>query len=101
MGYAVGIKDNCVVVNLSGEIDLTCSDAVRKILLDTVVKTPLTLVDLSDVRVIDSSGISSLLDGEQTAKRRGNKIELVNPSPQVLRVLRLAQLDRYFTIRQG
>ncbi|MDE0994503.1 MAG: STAS domain-containing protein, partial [Rhodospirillales bacterium] len=53
---------------LNGDIDLSCSDDVRKILLDTVVKTPLILFDLSDVSVIDSSGVSSLLDGEQTAK---------------------------------
>ena len=87
MEYEVDIKDDSVVVNLNGDIDISCSDYVRKILLDTVVKTPLTLVDL--------------LDGEQTAKKRGNKLELVNPNPQVLRVLGLAQLNYYFIIRQG
>jgi hypothetical protein len=49
--------------------------------LDTVEKPPLTLVDL--------------LDGEQTAKKRGNKFERVNPNPQVLRILGLAQLNYY------
>ena len=68
MAYEVNIKEDFVIVNLNGDIDLSCSDDVRKILLDTVVKTPLILVDLSDVSVIDSSGVSSLLDGEQTAK---------------------------------
>ena len=68
MAYEVNIKEDSVVVNLSGDIDLSCSDDVRKILLDTAVKTPLILFDLSDVSVIDSSGVSSLLDGEQTAK---------------------------------
>ena len=68
MAYELNSKKDSVVVNLSGDIDLSCSDDVRKILLDTVVKTPLILFDLSDVSVIDSSGVSSLLDGEQTAK---------------------------------
>ena len=68
MAYEVSIKEDTVVVNLNGDIDLSCSDDVRKILLDTVVKTPLILFDLSDVYVIDSSGVSSLLDVEQTAK---------------------------------
>ena len=68
MAYELNSKKDSVVVNLSGDIDLSCSDDVRKILLDTVVKTPLILFDLSDVNVIDSSGVSSLLDGEQTAK---------------------------------
>ena len=68
MAYEVSIIEDNVVVNLNSDIDLSCSDEVRKILLDTVVKTPLILVDLSDLNVIDSSGVSSLLDGEQTAK---------------------------------
>ena len=68
MAYEVNIKEDFVIVNLNGDIDLSCSDDVRKILLDTVVKTPLILFDLSDVSVIDSSGVSVLLDGEQTAK---------------------------------
>ena len=87
MEYEGGIKEDSVVVNLNGVLDISCSDYVRKFFLDTVVKTPLTLVDL--------------LDGEQTAKKRGNKLELVNPNPQVLRILGLAQLNYYFIIRQG
>ena len=87
MEYEGDIKEDFVVVNLNGVLDISCSDYVRKFFLDTVVKTPLTLVDL--------------LDGEQTAKKRGNKLELVNPNPQVLRILGLAQLNYYFIIRQG
>ena len=81
------IKEDSVVVNLNGDIDISCSDYVRNFFLDTVVKTPLTLVDL--------------LDSEQTAKKCGNKLERVNPNPQVLRILGLAQLNYYFIIRQG
>jgi anti-anti-sigma regulatory factor len=87
MEYEGDIKEDSVVVNLNGVLDISCSDYVRKFFLDTVVKTPLTLVDL--------------LDGEQTAKKRGNKLERVNPSPQVLRILGLAQLNYYFIIRQS
>ena len=87
MEYEGDIKEDSVVVNLNGVLDISCSDYVSKILLDTVVKTPLTLVDL--------------LDSEQTAKKCGNKLERVNPNPQVLRILGLAQLNYYFIIRQG
>lgn len=99
MNHDVDMKEDCAFVRVSGDIDLSCSDQLRKILLDTVIKSPLTIVELSGVTVIDSSGITSLLDGEQTAKRRGHKFELIAPSKQVMRVLKLAQLDRIFTIR--
>ena len=87
MEYEGDIKENSVVVNLNGVLDISCSDYVRNFFLDTVVKTPLTLVDL--------------LDSEQTAKKCGNKLKRVNPNPQVLRILGLAQLNYYFIIRQG
>ena len=87
MEYEGDIKEDSVVVNLNGVLDIFFSDYVRNFFLDTVVKTPLTLVDL--------------LDGEQTAKKRGNKLEQVNPNPQVLRILGLAQLNYYFIICQG
>ena len=87
MEYEGDIKEDFVVVNLNGVLDISCSDYVRNFFLDTVVKTPLTLVDL--------------LDSEQTAKKCGNKLERVNPNPQVLRILGLAQLNYYFIIRQG
>ena len=87
MEYEGDIKEDSVVVNLNGVLDIFCSDYVRNFFLDTVVKTPLTLVDL--------------LDSEQTAKKYGNKLERVNPNPQVLRILGLAQLNYYFIIRQG
>jgi hypothetical protein len=87
MEYEGDIKEDFVVVNLNGVLDISCSDYVRNFFLDTVVKTPLTLVDL--------------LDSEQTAKKCGNKLERVDPNPQVLRILGLAQLNYYFIIRQG
>jgi len=99
MDHNVEIEEDCAFVRLSGDIDLSCSDRLRKILLDIVIKSPLTVVEMSGVSVIDSSGITSLLDGQQTAKRRGHKFELIAPSTPVMRVLKLAQLDRIFTIR--
>ncbi|NQW00118.1 MAG: STAS domain-containing protein [Rhodospirillales bacterium] len=99
MNHEVEIRDGCTYVHFRVEIDLSCSAQVRQILLDVVGKYPLTVVELSGVSVIDSSGIASLLDGRQVAKRRGHSFELAAPSPQVMRVLGLAQLDRFFIIR--
>ena len=101
MDHESKIIDDCAFISLSGEIDLASSDQVRTLLMDIVIKMPLTIVDLSAVEAIDSSGVANLLDGAQTAKKRGHKFELASPSPKVMRVLELAQLDRYFTIRDN
>ncbi len=99
MEHDVEMSEDSALIRLRGDIDLSCSDKLRKLLLDVVIQTPLTIVELSGVSGIDSSGITSLLDGEQTAKRRGHKFELIAPGDKVMRVLKLAQLDRVFTIR--
>ena len=62
-----------------------------------MTRSELTVVDLSAVTAIDSSGVAGLLDGHLTAQKRGNKLALSTPSPPVSRVLNLAQLDTVFT----
>ena len=56
------------------------------------------LVDLSGVTYIDSSGIASLVEGFQTAKKRNLRFGLVGPSDSALNVLTLARLDKVFEI---
>ena len=99
MNHEVEVTDGTCYVHFHGEIDLSCSDKVRSVLLDCVQTHALTVVDLSAVRVIDSSGLASLLDSQKTARRRGHGFELAMPSAQVTRVLELAQLNRFLTIR--
>jgi len=99
MKHEIKTHDGLTYIHLSGDIDLSCSERVRLLLIELVSEQPVTIVELSQVTVIDSSGIASLLDAEKTAKRRGHKFELASPSARVVRVLELAHLDSYFTIR--
>ena len=56
------------------------------------------LVDLSQVTYIDSSGVASLVEGFQTAKKMQLRFGLVGVSSAALSVLKLARLDRVFPI---
>ena len=49
-------------------------------------------------RYIDSSGVASLVECLQNAKKAGQKLALVSVSEGALRVLQLARLDRVFMI---
>jgi anti-sigma B factor antagonist len=55
-------------------------------------------VDLSSVTYIDSSGVASLVEALQAAKRNGGRFALVAASDPTRRVLELARLDKVFTI---
>jgi anti-sigma B factor antagonist len=86
------------VVALSGEIDLQNSPLVRSELLRHLSDHADLVVDLSGVAYIDSSGIASLVEAFQTARRQGTRFSLAAVSPAALRVLQLARLDEVFPL---
>jgi anti-sigma B factor antagonist len=87
-----------LILALEGEIDLEQAGAVRRALLDALKKRRTVLVDLSAVTYIDSSGIASLVEGLQVAKKQKSELALVAVSQRVRRVLELARLDKVFEI---
>lgn len=86
------------VLELEGEVDLSCSPQARDEILETLKSGKNLLVDLASVSYIDSSGVASLVEGYQTAKKRKLKFGLVGVSQSALGVLKLARLDKVFPI---
>jgi anti-anti-sigma factor len=56
------------------------------------------VTDLRGVTQIDSAGIRALVRGLTSAQRLQGSFKLVAPSPEVLAVLRVAQLDAVFSV---
>jgi anti-sigma B factor antagonist len=87
-----------VIVALRGDVDLGHSPAARQLLLQQIGRGLRVIVDLSGVSYIDSSGIASLVEAFQGARRKGTGFALAAVSEPALRVLRLARLDKVFRI---
>ena len=86
------------VVRLSGDVDFHSSPKAREAILDCLkLKAPL-LVELSAVSYMDSSGVASLVEGYQTAKKQGLEFGLVAVARPAMNVLKLARLDKVFPI---
>ena len=98
MTYKVTQENGYMVVRLTGDVDLSCSPEARKLILDQLAASHPTLVDLSGVTYIDSSGIASLVEGYQTAKKKRLEFGLVAVSEAAMSVLELARLDKVFPI---
>lgn len=98
MKHEIREESGVVIVALMGDVDLQHSPDARKILLQCVEKKRPILVDLSGVDYIDSSGVASLVECLQSARRVGSAMALVSVSDGARRVLQLARLDRVFTI---
>ncbi len=84
------------LVRVSGEVDLSWSQQVRKAILEALGNSKVVGVELSQVTYMDSSGIAALVEGFQTARAKGLKFALVAASAPVRSVLSLARLDKVF-----
>ena len=94
-------RDGVAVVALEGEVDLQTSPEVRKTLLAHLAEGAPVVVDMSAVTYIDSSGVASLVEAYQTARKSGRFFALADVGGAAMRVLQLARLDRVFDIRAG
>jgi anti-sigma B factor antagonist len=94
-------EGNYAILELTGEVDLSCSPEARQQILDSLDARQNLLIDLSGVTYIDSSGVASLVEGYQTAKKQKLKFGLVGVSQAVMNVLQLARLDKVFPIHSS
>ena len=98
MEYSKREERGAQIVSFTGDIDLQSSPDVRKVLLSAVDEGSTVLVDLSGVDYIDSSGVASMVESFQNARKKNQEYVLVSVSEAAMRVLQLARLDRVFTI---
>ncbi len=98
MKHRINERDGVAIVALEGDVDLQSSPEARQILLGCVAGNLPVLVDLSNVGYIDSSGVASLVESLQKSRKSGGHFALVSVSETALKVLKLARLDKVFTI---
>ncbi len=98
MNINVTDETDYTLVELDGDVDLSCSPVARKTILEVLDNDKNLLVNLSSVTYIDSSGIASLVEGYQMAKKQELEFGLVNVSEPVMSVLKLARLDKVFPL---
>lgn len=88
------------ILDLSGDIDLAHSPAMRKALLGEIKekRTPKVFLNLKNVRYIDSSGIASLVEGLKASRDQGSRLILYGLSTSVREVMQLSRLQKIFEI---
>ncbi len=91
------------ILDITGDIDLAHSPAVRKALLLEIKekKTPKVFLNLEKVRYIDSSGIASLVEGLKASRDQGSRLILYGLSKSVREVMELSRLQKIFEIHES
>jgi anti-anti-sigma factor len=87
--------DSWKLVTVRGEIDM---DTAGQLVDAITTVTGTTVVDLSGVTFIDSTGLQGLLRAQREARQLGNDLILRHPSKAARRVLELTGLIDGFTV---
>lgn len=98
MEYRISETGGMTVVAFTGDLDLEYSAEARKVLLDQVSRGAGVVVDMAGVGLVDSSGVASLIEAFQSARKHGKPFTLAAVGDPVMRVFKLARLQAVFVI---
>ncbi len=83
----------------SGELDYGVADRLDQAFADIGARSgDRVVLDLSEVRLIDSSGIASIVAINTRANFERFDFVIVRPPPAVMRVFEITTIDRWLTI---
>lgn len=85
-------------IHMRGEIDLNNINKIEKVLEEGIKEDKNIIVDMKDVRFIDSTGIGLLVKTYKTLKQKGNRIEIRNATGNVRKVFKITCLEDVFNM---
>jgi anti-sigma B factor antagonist len=96
MRFTIAAKDSTTHIAIEGQLDAVSVSDLRAE-LDRLVETrPKSVeVDLSELRLIDSSGIGALVSLYKRVRQKGGNVVIVGVRDQPLAIFQLLQLDRF------
>jgi len=87
------------VVGLSGDIDSYTCSKLGKAIVNLITDGDLhVVIDMSEVKYIDSSGLGTLVGGLRRVHEQNGNLAITNPSPQIRRIMNLTGLNKVFTL---
>jgi anti-anti-sigma factor len=100
MKYSIDKDDKYSLLKIKEEkFDSTVSSTFKADLITMQAEgVPNIVVDLSDVKYIDSSGLSALLVGNRIFGEAGGTFVLAAPSEHTEKLIKISQLDKVFDV---
>jgi anti-anti-sigma factor len=86
------------VLRVAGELDLGTAALFRGALDSLLSRDQSIIVDVQDLRYIDSKGVHILEQCREALGRQGRRLAVSSPAPTVRRVMEIAGLARMLSI---
>ena len=96
MHIASTVKANKMIIKVKGDLDLVSAQQFKQVVERSIVKgrTKNIILDLEEVGFIDSSGLGVILGRYKNLRNRGGRLSIINPQPQVTRLLELSGIGK-------
>ena len=99
MNYTRKDEGDVTVLRISGSLDALSTPDLRPVIDELVTeKRPAVTVDLSELRLIDSSGVGAIVSLYKRMRAVGCRVDVVGLKDQPLAIFRLLRLDRVFPV---
>lgn len=100
MNISLRQVDQSRILDVSGNIDMSNSPAMRMALLHEILegRAARVLVNLTAVAYIDSSGVASLIEGLKVCRELGSRLVLFGLSDSAREMLKISRLLKLFEV---
>ena len=94
--------DGIAVVTPKGRLNMAAARRLKEV-LDGLVGEGSTriVVDMDETTFLDSSGLGALIAGLKAARQAGGDLRIARPTPAVLSVFELTNLDKVLRPRES
>lgn len=90
------------VVTPRGRLNMVSARRLKELLADLVKGGTIRIVvDLAQTTFLDSSGLGALIAGLKSARQAGGDLRIARPTPSVMTVFELTNLDKVLRARDS
>ncbi len=86
---ASDMHDGHLAIDLSGELDLACSELLERDAHENDASVSDVVVDMSHLEFIDTAGVRALIEVKNRHLDRGRNVRMINPVKLVRKVVGL------------
>jgi anti-sigma B factor antagonist len=90
------------VVTPKGRLNMVSARRLKELLADLVTGGTIRIVvDMAETTFLDSSGLGALIAGLKSARQAGGDLRIARPTPSVMTVFELTNLDKVLRARDS
>jgi len=90
------------VVTPKGRLNMVSARRLKELLADLVQGGTIRIVvDMAETTFLDSSGLGALIAGLKSARQAGGDLRIARPTPSVMTVFELTNLDKVLRARDS